>query len=161
MDLDKNQAHIDMVTRYAKTQSNSSNKSKAPIMKELPSFINPTGSDKEVLRLPSQYHPIPIVMDIANIQTLMSTLIKVTLTLAENLKIKPELWQEVTTCLEKMGVPMPEFKPIQMPREVVGKVKCEPTPINKVRDYFGGEDSNTTLPAEFNETKSMEILDCK
>ena len=41
VDLDKKQAHIDMVTRFAKTQSNSSNKSKASNLKELPSFINP------------------------------------------------------------------------------------------------------------------------
>ena len=54
---------------------------------------------------------------------------------------------------------MPEFKPIQMPKEVVGRVKCEPIPINKVGDYYEGEDSNTTLPVEFNEVKSMAILD--
>ena len=93
-----------MVTRYAKTQSSSLSKSKASGMKELPSFINPEGSDKEVLRLPYQYHPSPIVMDTANIQTFMSTPIKVTLTFAEVLKVKPVLWKEVTTCLDKMGV---------------------------------------------------------
>ena len=112
VDLDKKQAHIDMVTRYAKTQSNSSNKSKASSMKELPNFINPEGSDKEVLRLPSQYHPSPMIMDIANIQNLMSTPIKVALTLAKVLKVKPELWQKAIKCLEKIGVPVPEFKPI-------------------------------------------------
>ena len=103
VDLNKKQAHLDMVTRYADTQSSSLNESKASGMKELPSFINPEGSDKEVLRLPSQYHLSPIVMDVANIQTFMSTPVKVTLTLAEVLKIKPELWQEVTTCLGKNG----------------------------------------------------------
>ena len=60
VDLNKKQAHLDMVTRYANTQSSSSNESKASGMKELPSFINPKGSDKEVLRLPSQY-TIPIL----------------------------------------------------------------------------------------------------
>ena len=67
IDLDKKQAHVDMVTKYAKTQSSSLTKSKASSMKELPSFIKLEGSDKEVLRLPSQYHPSPIVLDIANI----------------------------------------------------------------------------------------------
>ena len=86
-------------------------------------------------------------MDTVNIQTLMSTPIKVTLTLVEVLKVKPEVWQEVTTCLVRMGVLVPEFKPI-IPREVVGKVKCEPIPINKVGDYYDGEDNNTTLPIE-------------
>ena len=67
VDLDKKQAHIDMVTRYVETQSNSSRKSKVSSLKELPNFINPERSDKEVLKLPSQYHPSPIVMDTANI----------------------------------------------------------------------------------------------
>ena len=58
-----------------------------------------------------------------------------------------------------MGVPVPESKSNQMPKEMVGKVKYEPIPINKVGDYCEGEDSNTTLPVEFNEVKSMAILD--
>ena len=98
-------------------------------------------------------------MDTTNIQTLMSLPIKVELTLAEVLKVKLELWQEVTTCLEKMGVLVLEFKPIQMPKEVVKKLKCEPVPINKVGDTYEGEDNNTTLPVEFNEVKRMAILD--
>ena len=148
-----------MVTRYEDTQSSSSNESKASGMKELPSFINPKGSDKEVLRLPSQYHPSPKVMDTTNIQTFMSTPVMVTLTLAEILKVKPKLWQEIITCLGQEGVQKIKTKLNQMPGDGVGKVKCEPVPINKVRDYCGGEDSNTTLPVEFNEIKSMAILD--
>ena len=38
-----------------------------------------------------------------------------------------------------------------MPGDGVAKVKCELAPINKVGDYCEGEDSNTTLPVEFNE----------
>ena len=58
-----------------------------------------------------------------------------------------------------MGVLRPTFKPIQMSKEVDGRVKCEPVPINKVGDYCEGEDNNTTLPVEFNKVKSMAILD--
>ena len=68
VDLNKKQVHLDMVTRYADTQSSSLNESKASGMKELPSFINPEGSDKEALRSPSQYHPSPMVMDTAKIK---------------------------------------------------------------------------------------------
>ena len=60
-----------------------------------------------------------------------------------------------------MGTLLPNFKPIQMPKEVVGKAKCEPIPINKVGDWCEGEDNNTTLPIEFNEVKSMAILDSR
>ena len=47
----------------------------------------------------------------------------------------------------------------QKPTEVVRKVKYKPVPSNKVGDYCEGEDNNTTLPVEFNEVKSMAILD--
>lgn len=39
------------------------------------------------------------------------------------------------------------------------RVKCETVPINKGGDYCEGEDGNTTLPVEFNEVKSLAILD--
>ena len=42
---------------------------------------------------------------------------------------------------------------------MVEKVKCEPIPFNKVKDYCEREDNNTTLPVEFNDIKSMAILD--
>ena len=129
-------------------------------MKEMPSFINKKGSDKEVLRVPSQYHPSLVVMDIVNLQNLLSTLVKVTLTLADLLKVKPELWHEITSFLGKMGVPVPKLKPIQMNKELVKKAtKCELVTINKVGDCCEGEDGNTTLPVEFNDVKSLVILD--
>ena len=49
IDLNKKQAHVDMVTRYADTQSSSSNRSKALSIKELHSFIKPERCNKEVL----------------------------------------------------------------------------------------------------------------
>ena len=38
-------------------------------------------------------------------------------------------------------------------------MKCEPVPLKKVGDYCEGDDGNTTLPVEFNEVKSLAILD--
>ena len=58
-----------------------------------------------------------------------------------------------------MGVLVPKFKPIQMPKKTIGKVKRKPIPISRVKDYCEGKDSNTTLPVEFNDIKSMAILD--
>lgn len=40
-------------------------------------------------------------------------------------------------------------------------VRCGPIPINKVGDYYKGEDENTTLPMEFNKVKSLTILDIR
>ena len=56
---------------------------------------------------------------------------------------------------------MPYQIPIEeMLKETVGKKgKSEPVPINKVGDYCKVEHGNTTLPVEFNEVKSLAILD--
>ena len=43
--------------------------------------------------------------------------------------------------------------------DLVKKVKCELVPLNKVGDYYEGDDGNTTLPMEFNDVKSLAILD--
>ena len=91
---------------------------KALSMKDLPSFIGPKVHDKDMLRFSSQYHPILIVMDTTNIQALMSTAIMVTLTLAELLKVKPELWNEITFCLGKMGALIPKFKSYPINKEI-------------------------------------------
>ena len=102
-----------------------------------------------------------MVLDTSNLQALLSTPIKVTLPLAKVLRVKRELWHKVIKCLTKMGINMRYQIPMEeMPKETAGKrVRCEPVPINKVGDYCEGEDGNTTLPVEFNEVKSLVILD--
>ena len=58
---------------------------------------------------------------------------------------------------------VPKLKPIQATKELVKRAKratkCELVPINKVGYYCKGEDGNTTLPVEFNDVKSLAILD--
>ena len=42
----------------------------------------------------------------------------------------------------------------------MNRVKCELVPLsNKVRDYCEGDDGNTIVLVEFNEVKSLAILD--
>ena len=53
-------------------------------MKELLSFVDENGSNKEVLRVLSQYHPSLVVIDIVNLQTLMSMLIKGDIDIGKN-----------------------------------------------------------------------------
>ena len=38
-------------------------------------------------------------------------------------------------------------------------MRCESVPLNKVGDYSEGNDSNTTLPVEYNDVQSLAILD--
>ena len=107
IDLDKEQMNFDIESRYGVAGPSSSKSSKASTMKELPSFLGDVDSAKDVRRVPSQYHPTPTpnVLDTANLQALLSTPVKVTLPLVANvLKVKPALWQEVIKCFTKMGI---------------------------------------------------------
>ena len=94
IDLDKKQVKLDPIMGFEHEMTNSHSTCRTSGLTELPSFIDENGSDKEVLRVPSQYHPNPTVMDTANLQILMSTPVKVSMKLAEILKAKPELWQD-------------------------------------------------------------------
>ena len=38
-------------------------------------------------------------------------------------------------------------------------MRCELVPLNKVGDYSEGNNSNTTLPIEYNDVQSLAILD--
>ena len=163
IDLDGKQVHFNIGSRYGDQVSSKSKSksSKASTMKELPSFLGDGGSDEDIRRVPSQYRPSLVVLDTSNLQVLLSTPVKVMLPLAEVLRVKPELWHEVIKFLTKMGINKPYQIPIEeMLKETTGKrAKCEPLPINKVGEYCEGEDGNTTLPLEFNEVKSLAILD--
>ena len=59
-----------------------------------------------------------------------------------------------------MGIEMPLVQEMKdtMVVDPIKKVKCEIIPLNKVGDYCEGDDGNTTLPVEFNEVKSLAIL---
>ena len=97
----------------------------------------------------------------ANLQALLSTPVRVSLPLEDVLKVRPKLWHEVVKCLRRMGIEMPLVPGLRetMVVDPMKKVKCEPVPLNKVGDYYKGDDGNITLPVEFNDIKSLEILD--
>ena len=61
--------------------------SKASHFKELPSFVRNFDSDKEVRGIPMQYSLSPIVLDMVNLQALLSTPTKVSLLLADMLNL--------------------------------------------------------------------------
>ena len=56
-------------------------------------------------------------------------IMKATLKMEEILKVNLELWQEVTICLNKIGVNAKPFE-ISKKEKVPKNLKCEPTPIS-------------------------------
>ena len=96
------------------TKPSNTSTSKASSMKELPLFLgNDADSVNDVKKIPSQYKPSASVMDTATLHVLLSTKVKVTLTLAEVLKRIPKLWLEVVKSLKKMGIHLPSMDAIK------------------------------------------------
>ena len=100
-----------------------------------------------VRKVSTQYKPSPIVLDTTNLQALISTLVRVSLPLAYVLKVKPKLWHEVVKCLKRMGIEVPLVQEMRetMVVDPIKKIKCDPVPLNKVGEYWEGDDGNTTL----------------
>ena len=143
----------------AETSNTSS--SKASSMKELSSFLgNVDDSVDNVKKIPSQYNPSASVIDTTTLHALLSAKVKVTMTLAKVLQRRLELWLEVVKILKKMGVHLPAVDAIEkVVKETKPKVRCEPVSLNKVGDCSERNNSNTTLPVEYNDVQNLAILD--
>ena len=108
LDIDKPQANLDIQSRYSMAEPSDTSSSKASSMKELPSFLGNDADDiNDVKKIPSQYKPSASVMDTTTLHALLSAKVKVTMTLVEVLKRRPELWLEVVKRLNKMGIHLP------------------------------------------------------
>ena len=73
IDLEKELVKIEIASRYQAIGPITFQLSKASTFKELPFFVGDYRSDNDVRKVPSQYKPSPIVLDIANLQVLLST----------------------------------------------------------------------------------------
>ena len=162
MDLDKPQANVEIQSTYNISEPSDTRSSKASSMKELPLFLrNNADSVDDVKKIPSQYKPSASVIDTTTLHALLSAKVKVMMTLAEVLKERPKLWLEVVKSLKKMGIHLPSVVDAikKVVKETNPNKRCEPIPLNKVGDYNEGNDSNTTLPMEYNNVQSLAILD--
>lgn len=125
-------------------------KSEANTLKTLPSYQGEYEAKSEIRKLLSQKIESKPKLDIANLTALMSAPIRCTLPLADVLKVRPELWKELGQQLRKLGVDLPTTKTIPILKEKAKKRNFELVALNKVGDHCEGEDSNTTIPIEFN-----------
>ena len=98
--------------------------------------------------------------DTGNLISLLSTPIDYKLTLGEILKVRPHLWNELATILEKMGIKGIKPKELnQLQNGDKAHAPLQPVPVNKVGEYCEGEDGNITLPAKYNNVKTLAVLD--
>ena len=77
--------------RYQAARPTTFQSSKASTFKELPSFVGDYKSRDDIKKVPTQYKLTTKVLDMANLQALLSTLVRVSLPFVDVLKARPKL----------------------------------------------------------------------
>ena len=98
--------------------------------------------------------------DTKNLISLLSTPIDYKLMLGELPKVRLHLWNELATILEKMGIKGIKLEELnQQQNGDKTHAPVQPVLISKVGEYCDGEDGNITLVVEYNNVKTLSILD--
>lgn len=123
VDFDPKTLILEMKSEQVDIGSEYAIESKQGTLKTLPSFLGDDDDRSKNKKLPShRYGPIK-TLDVSNLSSLLAIPIRCTLPLADVLRVKPELWEEVATCLKKMGIELPNGEIPKLPKEMV-KPKC-------------------------------------
>ena len=84
-----------------------SQESKVDSFKTLPSYLGEYEANSKVRKLPTLKMHSPKTLNISSLSMLLSTPIKCTLPLADLLKARPKMWEEVARYLKTIGVDIP------------------------------------------------------
>ena len=127
----------------------------------LPNYLGEYEARSEVIPIPTARSTRKEPQkDGANLQALMSAPVSCTLPLADLLKVRPDLWENIAG-LSKMGEFCQKHN-IEPPKSLKSAKKraAVQVPINTVAYVPKSEDTgNTTLPLEHNDYKAIAILD--
>ena len=149
IDLEQKTLELEMKSDYGGVGSESSKESKGDSFKTLPSYLGEYEANSKVRRLPTMKIPSPKTLNISSLSMLLSAPIKCTLPLAELLRARLEMWEEVAKYLKTIGVDITMGEINQLKGQEKHKKIITPVPLNKVEDYCKGEDSNTTIPISY------------
>ena len=128
-------------------------------LRTLPPYMGEDEEKSDIMVVPSQRMTKKENLDTRGLIEILSTPVTCTITLAELLRIKSEMWANVGECLKKFGIKNPAQKIREGLDEIEKPSNTRPVPLNRVGEYCEGEDGNTTLPVEFQGVTNMAILD--
>ena len=97
--------------------------------------------------------------DTNNLLAPLLTQVECKLTLEELLKVRPHVWANVARTLWKMGIQgigLDKIKDLKKRNRTPTRV--QPMPLNKVGEYFEGEEGNITQHIEYNNVRTLAIL---
>ena len=125
----------------------------------MPQFVGEHETKLEIKVLPSIQKKPQQEKDTTHLIALLSTTIECHLTLVELLKVKPHLWNDLAQNLHKMRVKGKSNEHIrQLKEDSKTPTSVQPVPLNKAGECCEGADGNITLPIEYNDVKTLVIL---
>ena len=110
IDFDQKTLDLEIRSNYEGCGSKTSHKSKAESFKTLPSYLGEYEANSEIRKLPTLKLPSPKTLDITSLSILLSTPIQCTLPLADLLRARPDMWEDVARYLKRIGVDIPVGK---------------------------------------------------
>ena len=135
--------------------------SQANTLATLPSYVGKTEIGSEILPIPLSSHITPSAKDTLNLHAIMSAPVTATLPLMDFLRVKPELWEQVSKLLRNKGYSISKhFNPMKQadsdPEPFLEKIS-----LNKLNDHgrFKSENGHTTLPVRVLNVKTFAVLD--
>ena len=134
-------------------------KSEGNTLATLPSFQGEY-EKIDIIPIPSSQQLIPPNLDTANLRVVMSTPITATWSLADFLKVRPEMWESVANMLQKRVINTTK-KDIDNKSLKRSESVSLQLPVCKVTNYEqpSRKKGNATLLVEFQGIKTMAILD--
>src|SRR5271156_4088460 len=109
---------------------------------------------------PSSGHITPAIKDTLNLQAILAAPVTTTLPLMDFLKVKPEMWAQVSRLLRSKGFEIgDDVKSITQLSDSTGLVRK--VPLNKVNKYEqpNRDKGNAMLPIKMGKVKTFAILD--
>ena len=137
------------------------NCSQANTLATLPSYVGNTEIGSEILPIPLSSHITPHAKDTLNLHAIMSAPVTATLPLMDFLRVKPELWEQVSRLLINKGYSIGKhFYPMKQ-AESVPESFLEKISLNKLNNHgkFKSENGHTTLPVRVLNVKTFAVLD--
>ena len=107
IDLKQKTLELEMRSKYGGVGLEVSQESKAYSFKNLPSYLGEYETNSEIKKLPTLKVPSPKTLNISSLPMLLSAPIKCTLPLANLLRDRLEMWEEVARYLKTIGVDIP------------------------------------------------------
>ena len=154
-----NSFRVPMPTDVA--QDDADDRSQANTLATLPSYIGKTEAGTKILSFPLSRHLTPEAKDTLNLQAILAAPVTATLPLMDFLKVKPEMWAQVSRMLQNKGYAcMGNFNP-ENHKEIAAGTSVQKLSFNKLNNYgkHRADKGNSMLPIQMGKVKTLAILD--